>query len=89
MSFPEAIYYDLEDPLTQNLFKEDILYQLTKNNSQTLILDESQVVPELFSALRSVIDKKRKVKGQFIILGPHNLHLLDRFQNLLQVASGL
>lgn len=69
MAFPEAIYCDLEDPLTQGFFKEDIVYQLTKHEGQKLILDEAQVLPEIFPALRSVIDKRRKLNGQYILLG--------------------
>lgn len=69
MTFPDSDYLDLEDPLIQDLVTKDINYHLTKSQKKPVILDEAQVIPPVFSALRSIIDKNRKVNGQYIILG--------------------
>lgn len=70
MTFSEAEYMDLEDPVVAHLLKRgDIGFHLTKFGQKTVILDEAQAVPEVFAALRSIIDKKRKVNGQYVLLG--------------------
>lgn len=69
MVFSEGEYVDLEDPVVKELFQEDILFQLMKDEGKEMILDEAQVMPEIFSALRSVIDRKKKKKKKFVILG--------------------
>jgi len=42
------------------------------------IIDEAQAMPELFSALRSIIDEKRKA-GRFLLLGSFSPHLVKKF----------
>ena len=66
---PEARYCDLEDPLTRQLFEEQPRFHLEQERSAPLILDEAQLVPVLFAALRGVIDQERHQTGRFCLLG--------------------
>ena len=65
-SFP---YVDLEEPRMRALFQDDPSFQITSRATPSLILDEAQTVPEVFSALRGIIDKRRRTSGRFILLG--------------------
>jgi predicted AAA+ superfamily ATPase len=61
-------FFDLErasdyQAISQN---PDLFFSL---HSQNLILDEAQLLPELFPALRVAIDSERGRKGRFIITG--------------------
>ncbi|MCJ7838987.1 MAG: AAA family ATPase, partial [Burkholderiales bacterium] len=67
--FPEARYFDLEDPLTASRFRDDARFALDAAQPGTLILDEAQSVPALFPALRGAIDAERARNGRFILLG--------------------
>lgn len=67
--FPEARYFDLEDPLTASRFRDDARFALDAAPQATLILDEAQAVPVLFPALRGAIDAQRSRNGRFILLG--------------------
>lgn len=62
-----ALYLDLENPLDRRRLSDPFTF-LTDNIDHCIIIDEVQVMPELFSVLRSVIDNKRR-NGQFILLG--------------------
>ncbi|MBN20131.1 MAG: ATPase [Bdellovibrionaceae bacterium] len=67
-TFPDWKYYDLED---QDHFQ--LISSNPKNffelHPEKIIIDEAQIFPELFRTLRSVIDKKRSLKGRFILTG--------------------
>ena len=62
-------YVDLEDPRLRALFRDDPAFQIENRATPSLILDEAQFVPEVFSALRGVIDARRRATGRFILLG--------------------
>ena len=70
---PEALYCDLEEPGTRELFSEDPTYQIEsreeRGGERALILDEAQAVPEVFSALRGIIDRERSRNGRFLLMG--------------------
>lgn len=66
---PNAVYADLEEPFTQQLFQDQPRYQIESRGPGPLILDEAQQVPSLFPALRGLIDQERNRKGRFCILG--------------------
>lgn len=68
-TFPKLTYIDLEDPRLRELFASDPRFQLEEREGKGLILDEAQAVPELFSALRGVIDRQRGRRGRFLLLG--------------------
>ncbi len=62
-----ALYLDLENPLDRRRLSDPFTF-LTGNSDRCIIIDEVQVMPKLFSVLRSVIDSNRR-NGQFILLG--------------------
>src|SRR3990172_2386544 len=77
--FPEARYFDLEDPLTASRFRDDARFAVDAVPHATLILDEAQAVPALFPALRGAIDAQRSRNGRFILLGsaqPRLIHAI-------------
>lgn len=63
----ETIYIDLENPRDVIRLSDPNLF-FESNLDKCIILDEIQLMPELFSILRSMVDLKR-VPARFIILG--------------------
>lgn len=77
---PDPIYLDLESPTDQAKLREPEAY-FELHKGKLIILDEIQRVPELFSILRGVIDRRRRQgdkTGQFLILGSASLDLLKQ-----------
>lgn len=73
-----AVYLDLEDRDDRNRLSNPALY-FENVEDQLVILDEIHRMPDLFEALRGVIDKGRrkgKGKGRFLILGSASIDLL-------------
>jgi uncharacterized protein len=68
-AFPGLAYCDLEDLETRRLFLAEPAFQIRERERGGLILDEAQLVPEVFAALRGVIDADRDRNGRFLILG--------------------
>ena len=62
-----TLYLDLEKPADRNRLLDAHSY-LDSQRDKCVILDEVQLMPELFSVLRPVIDEYRKA-GRFILLG--------------------
>ncbi len=62
--FLKGEYFDLERPSDQQLFLEDIEFALHRFEPP-LIIDEAQTLPELFPALRSMIDLDRQQTGRY------------------------
>lgn len=64
-----GLYFDLESPKDNTLF-QDSEYFLENLMPQVMciVIDEVQRKPELFSILRSLVDKNKK-KGKFVLLG--------------------
>jgi predicted AAA+ superfamily ATPase len=62
-------YVDLEEPRTRELFRDDPAFQIESRAKPSLILDEAQFVPEVFSALRGIIDSRRRTNSRFVLLG--------------------
>lgn len=74
----DALYLDLEDSDDRSRLDNPVLF-LENAEDRLVILDEIHRVPELFQALRGVIDRgrrKQKGKGRFLILGSASLDLL-------------
>ncbi|MEP6596474.1 MAG: ATP-binding protein [Ginsengibacter sp.] len=63
----KTLYLDLEKPSDRNRLLDAHSY-LDSQRDKCVILDEVQLMPELFSILRPVIDEYRKT-GRFILLG--------------------
>lgn len=71
--FPKSNYISLEDPDTREFASKDPRGFLATYN-KSVIIDEAQRVPELFSYIQTIVDKK-KTAGQFILTGSQNILL--------------
>ena len=60
-------YFDLE--LEEEKLRIDIQWNQLMQSKETIVLDEAQNFPEIFSRVRSAIDQDRKRMGRFLILG--------------------
>lgn len=67
-------YLDIENPRDQRKLQDAYTYLESLKNNLVLI-DEVQLMPELFSILRPLIDSQRK-PGRFILLGSASPHLV-------------
>jgi predicted AAA+ superfamily ATPase len=68
-AFPDHVYADLETPRLRELFAEDAAFQIRSRADNGLILDEAQAVPQVFAALRGIIDERPRRSGGFVLLG--------------------
>lgn len=74
MIFPQGRYIDLENVAHfEQIANDPVLF--FQNNPQHLILDEVQQAPEVFQALRGVIDADRDRKNRFILTGSASFEL--------------
>jgi uncharacterized protein len=83
--YPQAVYLDLENPSHRIKLSDPESY-LAQHENRLVILDEIQRVPELFSVLRGVIDRRRRQghrQGQFLMLGSASLDLLRQSSETL------
>lgn len=74
----DTLYLDLEDAEDRARLINPVLY-FENVEDRLVILDEIHRMPELFPALRGIIDKGRrkgKGKGRFLVLGSASLDLL-------------
>ena len=91
-AFPQAPYLDLEQPGIRQLFTADPLFQIESRipgKSGALVLDEVQCVPEIFAALRGLIDRDRRRNGRFILLGSAQPTLIRQVSESLAGRVGL
>ena len=79
---PEAAFYDLERSQDYQVISNDPEFFLTSNKTP-LIIDEAQIYPELFNALRVVIDSERKQNGRYLLSGSSSPHLLKNISESL------
>ncbi|MBT6843851.1 MAG: AAA family ATPase [Candidatus Melainabacteria bacterium] len=67
---PKAKYFDLEYwPDYETVSDPTRLDLIFKETEQSLVFDEAQLCPQLFSSLRVEIDKDRKNNGKFLLSG--------------------
>ena len=66
--FPEAPFFDLERPADYDRISYDCEFFLSQWK-EPILLDEAQALPELFPALRVVIDGQRDWNGRFLLSG--------------------
>ncbi|MEI6898355.1 MAG: ATP-binding protein [Bacteroidota bacterium] len=84
--YPQFLYLDLEKPKdSQKLQHSDLFFSAHKEN--LICLDEIQLMPDLFSILRSEIDEYRK-NGRFILLGSASRELLQKSSQSLAGRIG-
>lgn len=72
----EYLYLDLESGLDLAKLSDDPETFLDFYKDKLVILDEVQVMPVLFTRLRSIIDRHR-VNGRFLLLGSASPHLVN------------
>jgi len=75
-----SIYLDLEDKSDRSKLEDPSLF-LEKFEDRLVVLDEIHRVPELFPALRGIIDRGRRHghrTGRFLILGSASMELLQQ-----------
>ncbi|MBX2893950.1 MAG: ATP-binding protein [Cyclobacteriaceae bacterium] len=79
------VYIDLENPNDRAKLVNPTAY-FEQHEGKLFVLDEIHRMPELFSVLRGVIDKRRSEgfrTGQFLILGSASLELLRQSSETL------
>ncbi|MBP1640459.1 MAG: hypothetical protein H6Q17_2042 [Bacteroidetes bacterium] len=81
------LYLDLQNLDDLNKLREPMLF-FHANQNVTICLDEIQLVPELFSVLRSEIDRNRR-PGRFILLGSASQDLIQKTSESLAGRVGL
>jgi predicted AAA+ superfamily ATPase len=80
------LYLDLQDIHDLNKLTEPKLF-FEANSDATICLDEIQLLPNLFSALRSEIDRNRR-NGRFILLGSASRDLIQKSSETLAGRVG-
>ena len=78
----DSVYLDLESPSDLAKLADAEGYFLERQD-KLIILDEVQRMPELFPILRSVIDRHRKLKCRFLLLGSASPELLAKSSETL------
>lgn len=81
------LYLDLQNLDDLNKLQEPSLF-FHANRGKTICIDEIQLMPELFSILRSVIDSDRK-PGRFMLLGSASRDLIQNTSESLAGRVGL
>lgn len=86
-NFDGIIYLDMQKESDLNKFSDPELF-FESNKNKIICLDEIQLVPKLFSVLRSVIDTNR-VNGKFILLGSASQELIQQTSESLAGRIGM
>jgi len=86
MCFPEHFYCSLEDPDAREFATSDPRGFLQQ--SERLIIDEVQRIPELASYIQTHVDQ-RDVSGQFILTGSHQFELTHTVSQSLAGRTAL
>jgi len=80
--YPDYAYLNLENIDTMMAAKEDPRAFLSGYESQGVIIDEAQKVPELFSYLQGIVDESGRM-GRYILTGSQNFLLLEKITQSL------
>ncbi|MHC4525085.1 MAG: ATP-binding protein [Planctomycetota bacterium] len=83
MTFPDKLYYSLEDPDLRMAVETDPKGFLA-NLPEGSVLDEIQRVPQLLSYIQGIVDRANK-RGMFILTGSHQPEL---HQSVSQTLAG-
>lgn len=81
-----AIYLDLQSMEDLNKLRDPVLFFNT-HEDKIICLDEIQLLPQLFSVLRSIIDKNRR-NGRFVLLGSASRDLIQKSSESLAGRIG-
>ncbi len=85
-NFPNYKYFNLENPLTLAMIREDVKGFLNDNPTK-IIIDEVQRMPELLSYLQVHVDEMQAMGGIFIS-GSQNLLVSDKISQSLAGRAG-
>jgi predicted AAA+ superfamily ATPase len=83
---PSFLYLDLQNPADLYKLNDPILF-FEANREAIFCIDEIQLMPELFSVLRSIIDQNRQ-NGRFILLGSASRELIRQTSESLAGRIG-
>jgi len=86
-NWSNSIYLDLQNDGDLNKLSEPMLF-FQSNEDKIICMDEIQLVPKLFSILRSVIDNNRR-NGKFILLGSASRDLIQQTSESLAGRIGM
>jgi uncharacterized protein len=86
-NFDGILYLDMQKESDLNKLVEPELF-FESNADKIICLDEIQLMPKLFSVLRSVIDSNR-VNGKFILLGSASQELIQQTSESLAGRIGM
>lgn len=87
-TFPQAEYLTFDNLLNVTSAREAPLAFLGRF-SGPVILDEIQYVPELFPALKELIDKNREAMGRWILTGSRRFELMRKVSESLAGRIGV
>jgi len=87
IELPGWRYFDMEKPSDYSRVSADIEFFLDQYGEHCII-DEAQILPELFPALRSYVDRKRAKKGRIVLLGSVNPLLVKNISETLAGRIG-
>lgn len=81
-------YFDLEKTADYRLISDapDLFFRM---NPDRVAIDEAQLLPELFPALRVAIDNNRTARGRFVITGSSSPELLSSISESLAGRIGI
>ena len=83
---PNFVHLDLQNISDLNKLTEPSLF-FESNEDKVICLDEIQLAPELFAALRSEVDRNRR-NGRFILLGSASRDLVQKTAESLAGRAG-
>jgi uncharacterized protein len=83
----DSVYLDLQNDADLSKLDQPT-YFFQSNVDKIICLDEIQLVPQLFSVLRSVVDKNRQ-NGKFILLGSASRDLIQQTSESLAGRIGM
>jgi uncharacterized protein len=85
--FPDYTYVSLED-IDQREFAVEDPRGFIERYGESVIIDEAQRAPDLFSYLQTAVDKDDR-PGRFVLTGSQNLLLMERISQSLAGRSGI
>jgi predicted AAA+ superfamily ATPase len=81
--------FDLESESDKQFISRDPEQFLQQHKEHKLMIDEAQMLPELFSALRVAIDRRRSEKGRYLLTGSSSPELLTHVSDSLAGRVGI
>ncbi|MCF8323145.1 MAG: ATP-binding protein [Flavobacterium sp.] len=83
----DSVYLDLQNDMDFGKLDQPT-YFFESNQDKIICLDEIQLIPQLFSVLRSVVDKNRQ-NGKYILLGSASRDLIQQTSESLAGRIGM